>query len=185
MSVESMAIALNHSRATGTAKLVLIGIANHDGDGGAWPSVATLARYAGTTPRSVQRAVDQLIELHEVRRHIQKGGTGLVDDPRRPNLYEFLLQCPADCDRSRHHRTRSQGVPMELSTGVTLASPGDAGVRGGVTPVSPKPTYNPTSTPKKKTPVPDRARAACGHDLIDDRHCDRGCATARVIGDAA
>ena len=31
MSVEAMAIALHHSRATGTVKLVLIGIANHDG----------------------------------------------------------------------------------------------------------------------------------------------------------
>src|SRR5690606_8731754 len=86
VSIESVTIALHHSRAVGAAKLVLIGIANHDGDGGSWPSVATLAKYAGITPRHVRRAVGELEQLHEIRRHVQRGGTAFTEDPRRPNL---------------------------------------------------------------------------------------------------
>ncbi len=95
-----MAIALRHSRAKGTAKVVMIGIANHDGDGGSWPSIDTLADYANVDPRSVQRAIDQLEKLGEVRRIVQGGGTHLTADAHRPNLYEVLLRCPVDCDRT-------------------------------------------------------------------------------------
>lgn len=188
MSIESVAIALHHSRANGTAKLVLIGIANHDGDGGAWPSVATLAKYAGVDPRSVQRSIEKLEKLHEVRRFVQAGGDHRIADHQRPNRYQFLLKCPIDCDRSSNHRTRFEvatELPIEeLSTRVTLASPGDSGVRGGVTPVSPKPSSNHPSTAKKKTYVPERARGACGHALVDDRHCERGCSPAQVLESA-
>lgn len=145
MSVEAQAIALHHSRAkSATSKLVLLGIANHDGDGGAWPAVSTLARYALCSPRTVQRAVDELEQLGEVRRIRQGGGTRWTADHRRPNLYEFLLVCPPDCDRSKNHRTRTRPGPMieldtidpvdELSTRVTPVSP------HRVTPVSPEPS---------------------------------------------
>lgn len=180
MSIESISIALHHSRATGAAKLVLIGIANHDGDGGAWPSVGTLAKYAGIDPRSVKRSVKHLEQLHEIRRDIQGGGDARMAEHERPNRYHFLLVCPPDCDRTSRHRTRTH-VPVELDLeGVTPVSPGDASVTRGVTPVSPKPSSNHPSSPKKKSHVPERARGACGHDLIDDRHCERGCAAARV-----
>ncbi|MFJ2370868.1 helix-turn-helix domain-containing protein [Microbacterium sp. NPDC087665] len=152
-----MAIALRHSRAKGTTKVVMIGIANHDGDGGSWPSIDTLADYANVDPRTVQRSIDQLVKLGEVRRIIQGGGTHLMADSHRPNLYEVLLRCPVDCDRTAQHRTKKQlsrprpspleglagelgvihtgdaSVTPDLSTGVTPMSP------GGVTPVSPKP----------------------------------------------
>lgn len=188
MSIESLSIALHHSRATGAAKLVLIGIANHDGDGGAWPSVATLAKYAGVDPRSVQRAVKRLEELHEIRRFVQAGGDHRTADHERPNRYSFLLTCPPDCDRSSRHRTRHAHVVLELGDVIpnplTPASPPDASVTPGVTPVSPKPSSNHPSTSKKRSYVPDRARGACGHDMIDDRHCERGCAVALSIGAA-
>lgn len=190
MSIESVAIALHHSRATGTAKLVLIGIANHDGDGGAWPAVSTLAKYAGVDPRSVQRSIEKLEKLHEVRRFVQAGGDHRIADHQRPNRYQFLLKCPIDCDRSSSHRTRYEVAPElpleELSTRVTLASPGDAGVRGGVTQASPKPSLNHPNPPKKKTHVPDRASAgACGHQMIDDRHCERGCRSTDILKETA
>lgn len=128
MSIESISIALHHSRATGAAKLVLVGIANHDGDGGAWPSVATLSKYAGVDPRSVQRAVKRLEELHEVRRFVQGGGDHRVAEHERPNRYQFLLVCPPDCDRSSRHKTSRQ-VTLELEIDpLTPASPGDVGV---------------------------------------------------------
>lgn len=185
MSVESMSIALHHSRAAGTAKLVLLGIANHDGDGGAWPSVATLSRYANVDERNVQRALRKLEDLHEIRSHIQRGGNADTAEARRPNRYDFVLRCPADCDGSRHHRTRAQMPVDELSTRVADSSPGGAGVTptggAGVTLTVP---YNQPSTSKKTTHVGNRARGACGHDLVDERHCDRGCPADAVKGAA-
>src|SRR5690349_1148756 len=174
-----MAIALHHSRARGTAKLVLLGIANHDGDGGAWPSVATLARYANVSHRNVQKAVEQLEALREVRRVVQGGGDHRFAEHERPNRYEFLLRCPADCDRSSRHKTAHHSpVALDIE-GVTNSSPGDVAVIPPVTLPSPKPSFNP---PKSKTsPVRHlpaaRVRATCGngHDLVDDRHCTHGC----------
>jgi hypothetical protein len=107
VSVESLAIALNHSKAKGVARLVLIGMANHDGDGGIWPSVDRLRRYAGGVDRrTVQRAVEQLVALGEVARLVNEGGNRTTANDRRPNLYRFLLTCPPDCDRTTQHNTR-------------------------------------------------------------------------------
>ena len=111
MSNEAMAIALYHSRSSGTTKLVLLGIANHDGDGGAWPSLATLATYAGgVSERTVSRAIGELVELGEVSVERNAGGLRNCRDDRRPNLYHFLLSCPPDCDGSKNHRVRRHGV---------------------------------------------------------------------------
>lgn len=180
-----MAIALHHSRAKGTAKLVLLGIANHDGDGGAWPAVKQLAKYAGVDPRNVQRAIEQLEKLHEIRRHVQAGGDHRFAAHERPNRYSFLLRCPADCDRTAQHRMPKDTPAVleidDITEGVAEASPPDATAGGGVAEASPKPSLNHPTTSKKKTHVGNRARGACGHDLIDDRHCERGCSPARVL----
>lgn len=185
MSVESMAVALHHSRATGTAKLILLGIANHDGDGGAWPSVATLARYASCSERNVQKALIKLEELHEIRRHIQRGGNAETAEARRPNRYDFLLRCPADCDGSKNHRSRAQMPVGQLSTRVNPSSPGVAeGTPTGEPEFTLTVPYNHPSTTKKTPHVGERARGACGHDLIDDRHCAMGCRAAAVKGAA-
>jgi len=184
LSIESISIALHHSRATGAAKLVLIGIANHDGDGGAWPSVATLAKYAGVTERNVQKAVDRLETLHEVRRYVQAGGDHRVAEHRRPNRYQFLLSCPPDCDRTSKHRTRDH-VAVELDIDpLSLATPGV----GSDTrpPVASDTQTTHVTTPqgtKKERRVPktvSRSIGACGHDLIDERHCERGCSAEKV-----
>ena len=66
MSVEMISLVLNHSRSEGRAKVVLIGIANHHGDNGAWPSIATLAKYANSSERSVKRDIKYLQELGEL-----------------------------------------------------------------------------------------------------------------------
>lgn len=88
----------------------MIGIANHDGDGGSWPSIATLARYAGITERNVQKQITALIELGEIVRIVNDGGTHRTPEHMRPNRYRILLRCPAGCDRSTNHRT-SQTTP--------------------------------------------------------------------------
>lgn len=108
MSIESLAIALHHSKARGTAKLVLLGIANQDGDGGSFPKAATLAKYANVHPRRIPAAVQQLVDLGEIRVSYQDGGRRSLPDHLRPNVYEILLQCPPGCDRTKQHRERDE-----------------------------------------------------------------------------
>lgn len=141
-----MAVALHHSRAGGTDKLVLLGIANHDGDGGAWPSVATLARYANVEPRSVKRSIKRLVELGEIKCERQAGGTRTTPDYTRPNLYQVLVTCPSYCDRSAQHRINRSAYPVTpVSPGdASVTPPGDASVTPPVTPVSPKPSLEPS-----------------------------------------
>lgn len=143
MSVEATAIALHHSRAKGAALLVLWGIANHDGDGGAWPSIATLAHYARVNERQVQKCIAELERLGEIRRHRQMGGTALTPEHLRPNLYEFRLQCPPSCDRTKNHRTRGSHYTPELFTGVSSGTPGVLRDTPGVSSTTPEPSINP------------------------------------------
>jgi len=132
MSVESLAIALHHSQAKGAARLVLIGIANHDGDGGAWPAVSTLAKYAGGIDRrGVQRAIETLEGLGEIKRLRGQGGDHSTADHLRPNLYRFLLVCPEGCDRTRNHRMPRQSAPLQLSETVPEQVGGGADTAGG------------------------------------------------------
>lgn len=158
MSVEAMTIALHHSKATGSAKTILIGIANHLGDGGAWPSMGTLARYGNVDKRSARRAVERLEALGEIRREVQAGGTVDVLDAERPNLYHFLLQCPESCDRSVHHRSK-------YSRSVTLSTPrsemtgGDANARRGEDASALQTVLRTDTKTKRSTYVPERERA--------------------------
>jgi hypothetical protein len=100
MSIESMSLALNlvDDRLTPTDKLLLVGIANHDGDGGAWPSMATLARYAGIEIRSVRKRLVHLEGLGYCRREVGAGGNSKTPPHERPTLYHLSLQPPVPED---------------------------------------------------------------------------------------
>lgn len=117
MSIESIAACLHHSKASGTDKVVLLGIANHDGDGGAYPSIATLAKYARVSERAVQNSVNKLISMGEVRRFINAGGSANTPRDQRPNRYEILVRCPADCDGSTKHKLRGEVSYQETERG--------------------------------------------------------------------
>lgn len=185
---------MRHSRATGTARLVLWGIASHDGDGGAWPSIATLSIYANVHPRNVQRALEKLVELGEIRRLPHAGGSASTPDHLRPNLYEFLLKCPAHCDGSKNHRDRRKTLPTlagpTFSTPPAETSPGGGGATPPVAVAPPHPLAPaPPEQVLKNQPIedlsptqvsPDRARvkAACvavrqtgAHDLLESGYC--------------
>jgi hypothetical protein len=117
MSIEAVALVLNQSKATGRAKLVLIGIANHLGDQGAWPSISTLARYANASERSVKRDIQELIDLGELRVELQNAPT---HNQYKTNLYWITIQ---------------SGV-TDWASGVTAqVSRGDRLGKSGVTPV--------------------------------------------------
>lgn len=172
MSVEALAAVLHHSRARGTAKLVLIGIANHEGDGGSWPAVGTLATYANVNRANVQRALTALEKLGEVHRATQDGGTRSTPDWDRPNLYRVLVKCPPNCDRSTAHRMlcTTCGDPLDrarrlLLTHVkcdpaALALPRRAGAAPPAALARPEPSFNPTTTNDhvKNDAVLNRAR---------------------------
>jgi hypothetical protein len=134
-----MAIVLHHSRSRGTDKVVLLGIANHDGDGGAWPTLATLARYANVDVRNVRAALRRLESAGEIRTHLNDGGTRRTPGHERPNRYEITICCPVECDRTSNHRM-----------------PGDYGYscRQGGMPASPPPRM-PASPPPRMPASPE------------------------------
>ena len=117
MSIEAVSLVLNQSKATGRAKLVLLGIANHLGDQGAWPSIGTLARYANASERSVKRDIQELVELGELKVELQNAPT---HHQYKTNLYWITI---------------GSGV-TDLASGVTTqVSRGDSSGKSGVTPV--------------------------------------------------
>lgn len=104
MSVETLSMVLHHSQAKGTMKLVLIGIANHEGDGGSYPAMESLATYAGIDVSGVRKYVRKLERLGEVETELNGGGNRLLPVHMRPNLYRTLVTCPPNCDRTSAHR---------------------------------------------------------------------------------
>lgn len=180
MSSASTPLVWYHSEAEGSARLVLLAIADHDGEGGSWPSVPTLARMARVSESTVVRARRALVALGELVVHEQQGGTLATADHLRPNRYEIVLACPEWCDGTARHACRLCGgkgehkpaclvldpdapiasttAPRALSTGVSPVTPpcGAEGVSPmtplGVSPVTPEPPNEPpTSTPTPPT----------------------------------
>jgi hypothetical protein len=132
MSIEAVSLVLNQSKATGRAKLVLIGIANHLGDQGAWPSISTLARYANSSERSVKRDIQELVELGELKVELQNAP---IRGQYKTNLYWLTIQ---------------SGV-TDLTSGVTdWVSRGDSSGKSGVTPVGTQNIILTIKEPSKK-----------------------------------
>ena len=64
-----------HSKATGRARLVLLAIADHQGELGAWPSIETLATMVNSSTRSVKRDIQELVDLGELHVEMQAAPT--------------------------------------------------------------------------------------------------------------
>ena len=111
MAIEIMVNVLHNSRATGRAKLILLGIANHQGENGAYPSIATLAKYANCSERSVKRDIKELEELGEL--HVIPQAAP-VDAQYKPNLYWVTVSGV----------TNQAGVTDEVSRGDSSGKPG-------------------------------------------------------------
>jgi hypothetical protein len=164
VSVEQIATVLHHSRQTGTPKLLLVGIANHDGDGGAWPTIETLAKYANVTERSVQRGLEEIVAAGELRIHYNAGGNLNTPPHERPNRYEILVTCPPNCEGGRQHHLR----PLEVVHGgddvYVTPSDGTEEAGEGATPASPPHPPTPTSPPDAHVAPPPDAHVAPGGD---------------------
>lgn len=183
MSVEAIALVLHHSRARGTAKLVLIGIANHLGDGGAWPSIETLCKYAGDVDeRNVQRALRTLTELGEVAVLRQAGGTRDTPDGLRPNRYEVLVRCPVECDHTTAHRVKPHVIhrPEALPGMSESVPPADAPPPGAI--ATPPPGGDATLTVPTNHPSEQVSSSVTGPRARPCRICSRSpqaCLTAQ------
>lgn len=168
-----MTIVLHHSQARGTEKLVLMGIANHDGDGGAWPSINTLAKYANVDARTAQRAVAALGSKGELVIYTQGGGSRSMPDHKRPNRYEITLKCPPNCDRSSKHKlvdNYNQALFSVPQLRVTPVSPGDASVTPpGDASVTPTGDTSVTRTIIKNPPQNPSVKA--GHSPAQEHIC--------------
>ena len=142
MSVESLSRALNVPDVTQPERLVLVGIANHDGDGGAWPSIATLARYSCVKERAVQTTISAMVAKGWLRVQVNAGGNRNTRDDRRPNLYEIIWDA---LPRGAVHDTPS-------------APRGAIQRADGVQPVAPEPSLEPSTppTPRRRHRPPER-----------------------------
>jgi hypothetical protein len=112
---------------------VLLGIANHLGDHGAWPSISTLARYANASERSVKRDIQELVELGELKVELQNAPT---KTQYKTNLYWITI---------------SSGVTDSASGVTDWVSRGDSSGKSGVTPVGTQNIILTIKEPSKKT----------------------------------
>lgn len=84
MSIEVMSWVWKQSKATGTDKFVLLAIADNAWDDGsnAWPSVGTISRKTGLSTRTVQRCIQNLHDIGELK---------TIDRPGHSNLYRVVM----------------------------------------------------------------------------------------------
>lgn len=94
MSVQQLSAVFERSRSRGGARLVLLSIANHDGDGGSWPTISTICRESGLCENTVHAAIKRLQADGELKVHVQSGGTRDCPDHHRPNSYQIVLPPP-------------------------------------------------------------------------------------------
>lgn len=117
MSVKLMNRVWKHSQARGTARLVLLAIADHCNTAGvAWPSLTRLASYVNVNRRNTINAINQLVKMGELTR-VYNGQTG------RATTYKVTLGSVAT----------DTGVATDTSVG---------GDTGGVSEETPQPPLN-------------------------------------------
>lgn len=178
VSMEHVVLVLHHSRAQATDKLVLIGIANQDGQGGSWPSVAMLARFANVKERAVQYSISRLVTLGELEVVRNAGGTRDNPDNRRPNLYRVLVRCPEACDGTWQHRVHSVAPVGDLGV-QRSASRGAVQRASEVQPSAPKPSLEPSMNQTLCAPPPATLARATEFEAFwtaYPRHTDKAAA---------
>ena len=120
MSIQVINAVWQHSKSTGRARTVLLAIADHQGELGAWPSLATLARMVNASERSVQRDIDYLVAIGELEVHYQQAPTR---NHYKSNLYWVKLP----------EVTKTERGATNTEAGVTNTEGGVTNTGGGVT----------------------------------------------------
>lgn len=113
MSIEVTNSVWKYSKSVGRTRLVLLAIADHQGEIGAWPSIKTLATMVNASERSVQRDISELVELGELTVEVQNAPT---NRQYKSNLYWVTL--PGVTDSTAGVTDSVSGV-TESASGVT------------------------------------------------------------------
>lgn len=138
MSISALTLGLYHSKATYSTRLVLIAIANFEGEMGAYPSHETIGRLSGgLNRRTVQRAIDDLVQMGELTEIRRQGQT---------NLYRVSISCPDDCDRTSSHRQKDWGG-VQTASGLQTAGGGGVQTAGDAVSRPPEPLDNRKNNP--------------------------------------
>lgn len=101
-----------------TEKMVLLVIADHANDEGtqSYPSQATIAEKASISIRTVQRAVNTLVDEGYIRMFKHSGGSATCREDRRPHLYQINInKLRGDTVTGRH--SDANGATLTTSTG--------------------------------------------------------------------
>ena len=100
--------------------MVLLVIADHASDDGteAWPSQATIAAKASISIRTVQRAVNSLVENGYLWMQKGAGGSATCREDRRPHKYTINIKRL----RGDSETTRDERGDIEFNDGATLAT---------------------------------------------------------------
>lgn len=111
-----MAWVLAESRTKGTARCVLLSIANHVGpDGTGWVHVRRVLAEANCSLDSYRRAVREATDAGELVRHVRAGGSAWLHDAHRPNLFTFpALGGDTPPERSEAVRGDSRAVSGDV-----------------------------------------------------------------------
>lgn len=115
MSIEIMNAVWRESKSDGRARLVLLAIADHQGEIGAWPSIATLAKMVNGSERSVQRDIKYLQAIGELKVEVQNAPTR---KQYKSNLYWVTL--PGVTNGASGVTDSTPGVTNEASRGDTV-----------------------------------------------------------------
>ncbi len=105
MSIEVINAVWQHSKSDGRARTVILAIADHQGELGAWPSLATLARMVNASERSIQRDIEYLVQIGELEVHYQQAPTR---NHYKSNLY--FVKLPGVTNTSRGVTNTDEGV---------------------------------------------------------------------------
>lgn len=117
MSIEVMNAVWNHSKAKGRARCVLLAIADHQGELGAWPSLERLAQRANSSKRSVSRDIQDLIAMGELKVDFRSAPTG---GQYRANRYWVTLVGDApDMTDSNSDMTNTTSDMTDLTSDMT------------------------------------------------------------------
>ena len=145
MSVDVMSAVWKQSRATGSARLLLLAIAdNANSEGKAYPSIKRLAQKVNTSERNIQFLLRKLVELGELAIELQAERRGC-------NAYYVLLGTNGGEEAFTGGVKRlSPGGGEEAFTGG-----GEEAFTGGVKRLSPEPSVEPSIEPS----LGERARA--------------------------
>lgn len=95
MSIEHYDAVLAHSRAEGSARLVMLALAHRMNPAThfAWPSIDLLMHETRLSERAIRGAFTTLVQLGELTRDTRDGNRG----------FSFTLQCPDGCAGDRNH----------------------------------------------------------------------------------